>query len=42
MSQRFDAMNAVRNASKVKDIIIRPLSQKLLPDTKPIRAGWVD
>ncbi len=42
MSQRMDAMNAVRKLSNVKDLIIRPLCQKLLPDTLPIREGWVD
>lgn len=42
MSQRRDAMNAVSNLSGIKDLIIRPLSQKLLPDTKPIRDNWID
>jgi tRNA-uridine 2-sulfurtransferase len=41
-SQRHDAMNAVRKLSGVKDLIVRPLCQKLLPDTLPIREGWVD
>ncbi len=41
MSQRFDALNSVGNLSEVKDLLIRPLSQKLLADTKPIREGWV-
>ena len=41
MSQRLDAMNAVKKHSGYGDYIIRPLSQKLLPDTKPIREGWV-
>lgn len=42
MSQRRDAMNAVSNLSGIKDLIVRPLSQKLLPDTKPIRENWID
>lgn len=42
MSQRRDALNAVSKLSSVKDLIVRPLSQKLLDDTKPIREGWVD
>jgi len=41
MSQRYDAMNSVSKLSGYRDYIIRPLSQKLLPDTKPIREGWV-
>ncbi|MCF7920777.1 MAG: tRNA (5-methylaminomethyl-2-thiouridylate)-methyltransferase [Candidatus Cloacimonetes bacterium] len=42
MSQRKDAMNAVGKLSEVKDLLVRPLSQKLLADTLPIREGWVD
>lgn len=42
MSQRKDAMNAVAKLSGYKDLLIRPLSQKLLEDTKPIREGWID
>ncbi len=42
MSQRFDAMNAVRKISGASDLIIRPLCQKRLPDTLPITEGWVD
>jgi tRNA-uridine 2-sulfurtransferase len=41
MSQRKDAMNAVGKLSEVKDLLVRPLSQKLLADTLPIREGWV-
>ncbi len=41
MSQRLDAINAVGKLSKVKDLLVRPLCQKLLPDTKPLRVGWV-
>ncbi len=42
MSQRRHALMQVSHSSSVKDLIIRPLSQKLLPDTKPILEGWVD
>lgn len=42
MSQRKDALNSVGKLSNVKDKIIRPLSQKLLADTFPIREEWVD
>jgi tRNA-uridine 2-sulfurtransferase len=42
MSQRKDAMNAVGKLSGNKDLLIRPLCQRLLEDTKPIREGWID
>jgi len=42
MSQRKDAIKAVANLSGFKDLIIRPLSQRLLPPTKPITDGWVE
>jgi tRNA U34 2-thiouridine synthase MnmA/TrmU len=42
MSQRPDSMNAVAKLSGVKDLLVRPLCQKFLSDTKPIREGWVD
>lgn len=41
MSQRKDAMNSVGKLSNKKDHLVRPLSQKLLSDTLPIREGWV-
>ena len=41
MSQRPDAMNAVAKLSGVRDLLIRPLCQKFLIDTKPILEGWV-
>jgi tRNA U34 2-thiouridine synthase MnmA/TrmU len=41
MSQRRDSMNAVGKLSGIKDLLIRPLCQKLIDDTKPIREGWV-
>ncbi|MBN2017171.1 MAG: DUF814 domain-containing protein [Candidatus Cloacimonetes bacterium] len=42
MSQQLNGMNAVAKWSGYKDLIVRPLSQKLLPDTKPIREGWLN
>lgn len=42
MSQRRDAMNRVGRLSGYRDLLIRPLSQKLLRDTTPIREGWVN
>lgn len=41
-SQNRIPMNTVSKASGYKDLIVRPLSQKLLPDTKPLREGWLD
>ncbi|MDX9976884.1 MAG: tRNA (5-methylaminomethyl-2-thiouridylate)-methyltransferase [Candidatus Cloacimonadales bacterium] len=41
MSQNKNALAAVRKVSTVGDLIVRPLSQRLLPDTLPIREGWV-
>lgn len=42
MSQRPDSMNAVAKLSGVKELLVRPLCQKYLPDTKPVLEGWVD
>ena len=42
MSQRRDAMDAVKKLSTIGDLIVRPLSQRLLSDTLPIREGWVN
>ena len=42
MSQRKDSLNSVSKLSGVKELIIRPLTQKLLVDTKPITEGWVN
>ncbi|PID28712.1 MAG: tRNA (5-methylaminomethyl-2-thiouridylate)-methyltransferase [Candidatus Cloacimonadota bacterium] len=42
MSQRKNAMNSVSKLSGVKDLIVRPLSQKLLKDTLPVTLGWVN
>lgn len=42
MSQRRDALDSVSKLSGARDLIIRPLCQLHLPDTLPIREGWVD
>jgi len=42
MSQRKDSLAAVGKLSQYRDLLIRPLSQRLLPDTLPILNGWVD
>jgi len=42
MSQTKNSLAAVDKVSKIKDYIVRPLSQKLLPDTMPIRDGLVN
>ncbi len=41
MSQTKNSLAAVGKVSLVKDFIVRPLSQRLLPDTFPIREGLV-
>jgi len=41
MSQRKDAMNSVAKLSSVKDLLVRPLCQKLIADTIPVTEGWV-
>jgi tRNA-uridine 2-sulfurtransferase len=41
-SQNKIALATVAKNCGYKDLIIRPLSQKLLPDTKPLLEGWVD
>ena len=35
-------MNSVAKLSEVKDLLIRPLCQKLIRDSLPIREGWVN
>ena len=42
MSQRRDAMRIVERDGGVDDILLRPLSAKLLTPTLPEREGWVD
>ena len=41
MSQQKNSLSSVAKLSGIKDLIVRPLSQKLLKDTLPIREGWV-
>lgn len=41
-SQSIAGLNAVSKLCGYKDLIIRPLSQKLLSDTKPIKENWID
>lgn len=41
MSQRRNAMSMVAKLSGFKDLLVRPLSQKHLPDTRPIREAWI-
>ena len=43
MSQRRDAMAQVKNAAGDEDdLILRPMSARLMKPTKPEREGWVD
>lgn len=42
MSQNKNSLNIVTKYSGAEDYILRPLSAKLLPPTKPEREGWVD
>jgi hypothetical protein len=42
MSQRKDTMPVVSKNSGADDLLLRPLSAKNLPPTRPEREGWVD
>jgi tRNA-specific 2-thiouridylase len=42
MSQNKDALGIVQKLSENEDLVLRPLSAKLLPETKPEREGWID
>ncbi|MEG2220129.1 MAG: 7-cyano-7-deazaguanine synthase [Cetobacterium sp.] len=43
MSQNYQALEKVKALSPgLEDLIVRPLSAKLLPESKPERLGWVD
>lgn len=42
MSQRKDTMPVVSRRSGAEDLLLRPLSAKILPPTFPEREGWVD
>ncbi len=42
MSQRRDTMPVIARESGANDLLLRPLSARLLPPTLPEREGWVD
>jgi len=42
MSQRKDTMPVVARESGANDLLLRPLSARILPPTRPEREGWVD
>jgi len=42
MSQRKDALENVKRLSQHDELIVRPLSAKLLPPSKPESEGWID
>ena len=42
MSQNSQALHIIEKDANVKDLLLRPLSAKLLPPTRPEREGWID
>ena len=42
MSQNRQSLDVVARHSGYGDLVVRPLSARLLPETKPEREGWVD
>lgn len=42
MSQHRRALDLVARGSGLPDLVLRPLSARLLPPTRPEREGWVD
>ena len=42
MSQNKDALEIVKKLSNCEELIVRPLSAKLLPPSKPELEGWID
>src|SRR5205085_2502906 len=42
MSQKREDFEIIGENSNLTDLLLRPLSAKLLPVTKPEREGWVD
>lgn len=42
MSQVHGAIRFIHERSGIDDLIVSPLSAKLLPETRPEREGWVD
>lgn len=41
-SQNKWAMEIIKKESEVDDLLVRPLSAKVLPETLPERLGWID
>ncbi len=41
-TQSAEALDYVARQSGIGDLLVRPLSARLLPETEPERAGWVD
>ena len=42
MSQKRRDLDVISHHSELEDLLLRPLSAKMLPPTLPERAGWVD
>lgn len=42
MSQKKNTLRLIEKEAGIEDILLRPLSAKLLPPTLPERLGWVD
>lgn len=42
MSQNYQALEKVKGLSKLDELIVRPLSAKLLPESKPEKDGLID
>lgn len=42
MSQRLDTLNVISRDSATRDLLLRPLSARLLPESEAERRGWVD
>jgi len=42
MSQHYRALMQIQEESSLGDRLLRPLSAKLLPDTLPVKKGWID
>ncbi len=42
MSQLSDRLRLIDRESGLEDLVLRPLSARLLPETEPERRGWVD
>ncbi|MDH5632181.1 MAG: tRNA (5-methylaminomethyl-2-thiouridylate)-methyltransferase [Gammaproteobacteria bacterium] len=42
MSQRKDTMPVIARESGARDLLLRPLCARILPETLPEREGWVD